>query len=341
MPGTDIGIDLGTANVRIYLHGKGVVLHEPAVAAVDLDSEEVIATGSEAYQMLGRTCERVQVVHPLVNGVISDYDLAQSILSVYMKKVGGSAVFMPRVVVSVPCVITEVQKRAVVDAISSTGVRRICLIEEPVAAAIGAGVDIAKPHGVFVVDVGCGTTDMAVMSLAGIAVSQSVQTAGDAFDDSIIRYVRRKYGLIIGKRMAEQAKIEAGCVSPQQEVYTCRVKGRNALTGLPQWVDVTGAEQMETLLEPAMDIVRAVQNTLEMTPPELMGDIYEDGLYLTGGSARLRGFDTLLHKETRVPVMVPEEPENCVVVGAGKATRFIDDMENKQYGILNPLSAAY
>lgn len=341
MPGTDIGIDLGTANVRIYLRNKGIILSEPSVAAIDLDSEEMVATGQEAYKMVGRTCDRVQVVRPLVNGVISDYDLAQNMLSVYMKKIGGSAVFMPRVVVSVPCVITEVEKRAVVDAISSTGVRRICLIEEPVAAAIGAGVDIAKPHGVFVVDIGCGTTDMAVMSLSGVAVSQSIKTAGDVFDDHIIRYVRRKYNLIIGKRMAEQAKIEAGCVYPQEETLTCRVKGRNALSGLPQWVDITGEEMLEALLEPAMEIVQAVQNTLESTPPELMSDVYEDGMYLTGGSARLRGFATLLRKKTRIPVIESEEPENCVVTGAGKATKFIDDMENKQYGILNPLSATY
>ena len=341
MLGTDIAIDLGTSFIKIYLDGKGIVLREPSVVAVNQDTETVVAVGREAYKMIGRTSERMNVVYPLFNGVISDFDLARHLVTHYLREISGSKVFMPRVVVSVPCEITEVEKRAVVDSISSSSVRKICLIEEPVAAALGAGIDISAPHGSLVIDVGGGTTDMAVLSLSGISISTSIKTAGDLFDDCIIKYIRRKYNLIIGKRMAEQAKMEAGCVYSQEETLTCRVKGRNALSGLPQWVDITGEEMLEALLEPAMEIVQAVQNTLESTPPELMSDVYEDGMYLTGGSARLRGFATLLRKKTRIPVIESEEPENCVVTGAGKATKFIDDMENKQYGILNPLSATY
>ncbi|HIY28079.1 MAG TPA: rod shape-determining protein [Firmicutes bacterium] len=341
MSGTDIAIDLGTSSVKIYLDKKGIVLNEPSVIAVDTVTDSIVAVGTDAYKMIGRTSPRTAVVRPLNNGVISDFGLAQELIRYYLKKVSGSRVFMPRVVVSVPCAITEVEKRAVVDAISSTGVRRICLIEEPVAAAMGAGVDISQPHGTFVVDVGGGTTDMAVISLSGVAISASMQVAGDTFDDRIIKFIRRKYGLIIGEHMAEEAKIAIGCVYPQTAVRTFRVKGRNALTGLPQWTDITSEEVMEAILEPAMQIVRRVQETLESTPPELMGDVYEDGIILTGGSAHLAGFGTLMEKKTKIAVHVAEEPENCVANGAGKAIRYIDDMENKEYGVLNPLSAAY
>ena len=227
MLGTDIAIDLGTSTVKIYLDGKGVILKEPAVVAYNVETEEVVAIGSEAYAMVGRTSDRIDVVQPLCNGVISDFDLAQYLISHYMKQISGSKVFMPRVVVSVPCLITEVEKRAVVNAISSAGVRKICLIEEPVAAAMGAGVKIDEPHGTLIVDIGGGTTDMGVLSLSGIAISRSIKTAGNAFDEAIIKYVRRKYNLIIGKRMAEEAKIAIGCVYPRKEMVKHRVKGRN------------------------------------------------------------------------------------------------------------------
>ena len=341
MLGTDIAIDLGTSTVKIYLDGKGIVLNEPSVIAYEEDTDRVVAIGKEAYAMVGRTSSKISVVHPLYNGVISNFELAQYVIHYYLKKISGSKVFMPRVVVSVPCGITEVEKRAVVDAISATGVRKICLIEEPVAAAMGAGVDISVPHGCFVIDIGGGTTDMAVISLSGVAISRSIKIAGDAFDEAIIKFVRRKYNLIIGQRMAEEAKLAIGCVYPKQKETTYRVKGRNVMTGLPQGTDLTAEEVLEALIEPAMQIIHTAQEVLENTPPELMGDIYTDGIILTGGSAQLSGFDTLISKKTKMPVFVPEEPQNCVAIGAGKAIQFIDDMENRNYGILNPLSAVY
>ena len=341
MLGTDIAIDSGTSTVKIYLDGKGVILKEPAVVAYNVETEEVVAIGSEAYAMVGRTSDRIDVVQPLCNGVISDFDLAQYLISHYMKQISGSKVFMPRVVVSVPCLITEVEKRAVVNAISSAGVRKICLIEEPVAAAMGAGVKIDEPHGTLIVDIGGGTTDMGVLSLSGIAISRSIKTAGNAFDEAIIKYVRRKYNLIIGKRMAEEAKIAIGCVYPRKEMVKHRVKGRNAMTGLPQWADISCDEMLEALIEPAMQIIYTVQEMLEKTPPELMGDVYSDGIILTGGSSQLFGFDKLISKKTKMPVRIAEEPDMCVARGAGLAIKYIEDIESKAYGVLNPLSAAY
>lgn len=333
MLGTDIAIDLGTSTVKIYLDGKGVILKEPAVVAYNVETEEVVAIGSEAYAMVGRTSDRIDVVQPLCNGVISDFDLAQYLISHYMKQISGSKVFMPRVVVSVPCLITEVEKRAVVNAISSAGVRKICLIEEPVAAAMGAGVKIDEPHGTLIVDIGGGTTDMGVLSLSGIAISRSIKTAGNAFDEAIIKYVRRKYNLIIGKRMAEEAKIAIGCVYPRKEMVKHRVKGRNAMTGLPQWADISCDEMLEALIEPAMQIIYTVQEMLEKTPPELMGDVYSDGIILTGGSSQLFGFDKLISKKTKMPVRIAEEPDMCVARGAGLAIKYIEDIESKAYGV--------
>ncbi|NLJ30659.1 MAG: rod shape-determining protein [Clostridiales bacterium] len=341
MLGTDIAIDLGTSAVKIYLDGKGIILNEPAVVAVNLETDQVVALGHEAYAMVGRTSDKIQVTHPLCNGVISNFDLAQYLISYYLKKIGDSKFFMPRVVVSVPCQITEVEKRAVVDAISAAGVRKICLIEEPVAAALGAGVDIAKPYGTLVVDVGGGTTDMAVLSLSGIAISRSLKIAGNVFDEAIVKFIRRKYNLLIGQRMAEEAKNAIGCVYPKKDETKHRVKGRNAMTGLPQYADISCDEMLEALIEPAMQIVRTLQEMLEKTPPELMSDVYSDGIILTGGSSRLFGLDTLISKKVKMPVRIAEDPDICVALGAGKAIKFIDDIENKAYGVLNPLSAAY
>lgn len=339
--GTDLAIDLGTSTTKIFLDGKGIILNEPSVVAVDVETDEVVATGQEAYNMVGRTSSKINVCMPLEGGVISDFDLAQYLIGTYLKKISQSHVVMPRVVVSVPCKITEVEKRAVVDAISASGVRKICLIEEPVAAALGAGVDIAAPHGTLVVDIGGGTTDMAVLSLSGIAISRSLKVAGNAFNEAIIKYIRKRYNLIIGRRMAEDAKLAIGCVYPRKDASTFRVKGRNAMTGLPQWADITSDEVLEALIDSVMQIIRTIQEMLEKTPPELVGDVYSDGMILTGGSAQLFGFDSLISKKVKMPVYVADDPQNCVALGAGKSIRFIDDIENKAYGILNPLSAAY
>lgn len=339
--GKDIAIDLGTSTIKIYMEGKGIVLNEPAVVAVDLINDEIIAIGNEAYAMLGRTSERVSVVQPLCHGVISDYDLIQYTIQSFLKKITDSKVFMPRVVVSVPCEMTEVQRRAVVDSISATGVRKICLIEEPIAAALGAGVNIEQPHGCLVVDIGSGTTDMAVISLSGIAISKTINIAGDVFDEAIIKYVRFKYHLLIGKRTAEDVKIAIGCVYPRTELVKHRIKGRNLITGLPQYADVTSDEMLECLLEPAMKITQEIQRVLQSTPPELMGDILSDGIIVTGASAQIYGFDKLIARKTEIPVRIADNPATCVVEGAGKAIQFIDDMDKKEYGVLNPLSDAY
>ena len=339
MIGTDIAIDLGTSRFKVYLDGKGIVLSEPSILAVDNVTDEVIAMGTEAYDMLGRTSERITVSRPLNNGVISDFSMAELLISHYLKQVSGSRMFMPRVVVSVPCGITEVEKRAVVDAITAAGVRKVCLIEEPVAAAIGAGVDIAEPHGTMIVDIGEGAADMAVISLNGIAIANSTHIAGANFNDAIVKYVRKKFNLLIGDRMAEEAKIAIGCAYPRKKLETFLLKGRHAMTGLPETVVMNSDEMIEALIEPAISIVRTVQETLEETPPELLADIFTDGIYLTGGSASLYGFSTLLSKKTKIPVVTFDNPENCVVLGAGKAIKYIDKIDSRTHGKLNPLVA--
>lgn len=336
--GTDIAIDLGTSTFKVYLDGKGIVLNEPSIIAVDNYTDEVIAIGTEAYDMLGRTSDRITVARPLSNGVISDLSMAEHLISHYLRQVGSSRLFMPRVVVSVPCGLTEVEKRAVVDAIGSAGVRKVCLIEEPVAAAIGAGVDIAVPHGTMIVDIGQGTTDMAVISLNGIAIAKSIHIAGADFNDAIIKYVRRKFNLVIGDRMAEEAKIAIGCAYPRKKRTTYLLKGRNALSGLPEATAMNSDEMIEALIEPSIAIIKTVQATLEETPPELLADIFTDGIYLTGGSANLYGFSTLLSKKTKIPVVTFENPQDCVVLGAGKAIKYIDKIDNRSHKT-NPLVA--
>ena len=298
MIGTDIAIDLGTSRFKVYLDGKGIVVSEPSIIAVDNLTDEVIAIGSDAYDMLGRTSERITVSRPL-----------QRIFHI------GA------------------------EAITAAGVRKVCLIEEPVAAAIGAGVDIAVPHGTMIVDIGEGATDMAVISLNGIAVANSCNIAGASFNDAIVKYVRKKFNLIIGDRTAEEAKIAIGCAYPRKTLLKYTLKGRNAMNGLPETTEMNSDEMIEALIEPAISIVRTVQETLEATPPELLADIFTDGIYLTGGSANLYGFSTLLSKKTKIPVVTFENPENCVVLGAGKAIKYLDKMDTRGHGKLNPLVA--
>lgn len=338
--GTDMAIDLGTAKLKIFMEGKGIVVNEPSVIAVDNVLNEIIAVGGEAYEMLGRTSERITVARPLHDGVISDFSLAEMLLSHYIKKVSGNKVFASRVVVSVPCGITEVEKRAVVDAITAAGIRKVCLIEEPMAAAIGAGVDIAQPHGTIVVDIGEGTTDIAVISLSGIAIDNSIHLAGSDFNEAIVKYIRKNFNLVIGNRTAEECKIAIGCAYPRKELLTYVVKGRNLLNGLPEVREVNSDQIIEALIEPSIQIIRTVQETLEQTPPEMLSDIFTDGIYLTGGSANLYGFSTLLSRKTRIPVVTFESPEDCVVLGAGKATQFIDKIDNTSRA-KNPLVAYY
>ncbi len=338
--GTDVAIDLGTSRTRIFIHGKGIMVNEPSVVTVNLENETIAAVGEEAYLMLGRTSSRMDVVYPLSGGVISDFGLVEAMITLLLKGVVSSKIGMPRAIACVPGEITEVEKRAVVNAVSGAGIRRVCLIEEPVAAAMGAGVDIETPHGSFVVDIGGGTTDMAVISLGGISVSHSIKQAGNTFDDEIIKYVRKKYNMLIGKRTAEQAKINIGCVVPGISDDTYRIKGRNLVTGMPDWVDLTADEMVEPLIETAETIVNYVQDTLEETPPELTGDIYNSGIILTGGSSQLKGLDVLINRATNLKVSIAEDPSNCVVRGCGEAIKYIDRLNKSDSGV-NPIIDQY
>ncbi len=338
--GLDIAIDLGTSRTRIYLENKGKVIDEPSVITVDVENDRIVAVGEDAYPMLGRTSSRYQAVYPLSGGVISDLGLVEAMISAFLRKVITSRIGMPRAVACVPGEITDVEKRAVVNAISCAGIRRVCLIEEPVAAAIGAGLDIKNPHGSFVVDIGGGTTDLAVMSLNGIAVSRSLKQAGNVMDEEIIKYVKRRYNMLIGKRTAEDAKIHIGCVLPGLLKGSFRIKGRNVITGMPMWVDLSPDEMVEPLKETAGVIVRQVQDVLEETPPELIGDIHSDGIFLTGGASQIAGIDTLIRLATDLQVTIAEEPADCVVKGCGKSLKYIDLVKRNQTTI-NPISDRY
>lgn len=339
--GMDVAIDLGTSRTRIFLPNKGIVVDEPSVITINLENENIMAVGQKAYLMLGRTSSRMDAVFPLSGGVISDFGLVEAMISIMLKGVVSSRIGMPRAVACVPSDITEVEKRAVVNAISGAGIRKVCLIEEPVAAAMGAGIDISSPHGTFVADIGGGTTDMAVISLSGIAVSRSIKQAGNAMDDEIIKYVKRRYNMLIGKRTAEEAKMKIGCVVPGIIKGKHRIKGRNLITGMPMWVDLDAGEMVEPLRETAEIIVRNIQDILEETPPELIGDVYTDGIILTGGGSLVSGIDTLIRISTELKVTVAEEPASCVVKGCGQAIRYIDRLNKPDRGGINPITDHY
>ncbi len=338
--GLDVAIDLGTSRTRIFLQNKGKLVDEPSVITVDHENESIVAVGEEAYNMLGRTSSRYSAIYPLSGGVISDLGLVEAMISTLLKRVVASRIGMPRAVACVPGEITEVEKRAVVNAISCAGIRRVCLIEEPVAAAIGAGVDISSPHGSFVVDIGGGTTDMAVISLSGIAVSRSVKQAGNVMDDEIIKYVKRRYNMLIGKRTAEEAKKAIGCVVPEVAEGTFRIKGRSMVTGMPAWADVEAEEMIEPLREIADTIVGHIEDVLEETPPELIGDIHSDGIILTGGTSQVKGLDKLIKAATSLDVTVAENPADCVVNGCGDSLKYIDKLK-KAEGSVNPITDRY
>ena len=339
--GLDVAIDLGTSRTRIFLQNKGIVVDEPSVITIDLENDDVIAVGQEAYMMLGRTSSKISAMYPLSGGVISDFGLVEAMIGTMLRRVVSSKIGMPRAVACVPSEITEVEKRAVVNAISGAGIRRVCLIEEPVAAAIGAGLDINSPHGSFVVDIGGGTTDMAVISLSGIAVSRSIKSAGNVMDDEIIKYVKRKYNILIGKRMAEDAKMAIGCVVPGIISGTYRIKGRNALTGMPMWIDLNADEMVEPLREIAENIVSQIQEILEETPPELIGDIYTDGIVLTGGGSQIKGIDMLIRQATQLKVRIADNPGDCVILGCGNSIKYIDALNKADRGGINPITDQY
>ena len=323
---TDIGIDLGTATVIIYVKGKGIVLKEPSVVAYDTRSGKVLCVGREAYTMIGRTPDRIRAVKPLDQGVISDNELCEKMLQHFLKKVYQNALLKPRVALCVPSAITDVESRAVVDAAVKAGARKVYLIEEPVAAAIGAKIDISKPAGHLVLDIGGGTADIAVLSLNGIVQKESIKLGGDKFDQAVVRYLRERYGLLIGEKMAELVKREIGTVAREPETDSFEVKGRNLTTGLPEKRRISAAELRPCLLEIAQQIVGTMQSVLERTPPELVGDIYTNGITMTGGGSLLHGMDKLLEKQTKIPTRIAEDPVDCVAIGTGKSFDYLDKL---------------
>lgn len=325
---SEVGIDLGTANVLVYIKGKGIVLNEPSVVAINNDTDEILAVGEEARQMLGRTPANIVAVRPLRDGVISDYDITERMLKYFIRKTCGSGrFFKPKIMVCVPSGVTEVEKRAVREAATQAGGKDVYLMEEPVAAAIGAGIDIAKPDGVMVIDIGGGTTDIAVISLGGIVASTSVKIAGDKFDEAIIKYMRKAHKLYIGERTAEELKTTIGTAFPRDEVVTKECRGRDLVTGLPKSVDVTSDEMMDALEEPLCAISEAVHNVLEKTPPELAADISNSGIIITGGGALLYGIDRRIEDRTGIKVVIAEDPKSCVAIGTGKALDELDKLE--------------
>ena len=317
----DIGIDLGTANTLVFMKGKGIVMREPSVVAVDVRTEDVLAVGTQAKEMIGRTPGSIVAVRPLKDGVIADFDITATMLKHFIRKaLHNSSFSRPRVVVCIPSGVTEVERRAVEDAARQAGAKDVEVVEEPMAAAIGAGLPVAEPTGSMVVDIGGGTAEVAVISLGDIVTSVSVRVAGDKFDEAIISYVKKKYNLLIGERTAEDIKIRIGSAYPTEETEnaTMEIKGRNLVDGLPKNVVVSADEVREALGDSLQTIVEAIKNTLEKTPPELSADIIDHGIMLTGGGALLRGLDQLVSRETGMPVHVAERPLDCVVDGTGK-----------------------
>lgn len=337
----DIALDLGTCNTRIFINEKGKVLDEPSVITYDAIENEILAAGKEAYRMLGKTPTRIHAVYPLEGGVIAELDLVEEMIGIFLSNVSNSKVIMPRVVACIPGEITEVEKRAVVNAISSFGVRRVYLIESAKAAAMGAGLDITSPHGCMIVDIGGGTADIAVLSLGGVSVSKTIKDVGRQMDEEIIKYVRRKYSLIIGNTTAEQCKMAIGCVMPPEEEKVFRVKGRDSMRGLPRFVDMKSSEIFEAISETAIGVVKGIMEVLEKTPPELIGDIYTDGITISGGLAKLEGFPELITHFTKLNVNLAEDASDCVVKGCGSAIAYIADAENNALANVNPLLAAY
>ncbi len=326
----DIGIDLGTATVVACVKGKGIVLREPSVVAINKTTKEVLAVGKEAEKMIGRTPGNIIAIRPLRNGVISDFTATSKMLKYFINKAcskGGFGRF--RMMICVPSQITEVEKRAVIDVAIQTGAKKAYLIEEPVAAAIGAGIDISKPCGNLVVDIGGGTTDIAVISIGGSVVSSSLKTAGDKFNKDIIKYIKKKYNILIGERTAEKIKMGIGCVYPREEDITMEARGRNLNTGLPITIKLKSSEIMVALIESAMQIVESVKSVLEKTPPELTADISDKGIYMTGGGSLLYGLDRLLEENTGINVMIAQDAISCVAIGTGKALENLDALDAK------------
>ncbi len=331
----DIGIDLGTASVLVYVKNKGIVLNEPAVVAIDNNNGNVLAVGEEARMMLGRTPGGIVAIRPLREGVISDYEVTEKMLKFFIEKITGGVsmfkMFKPKIMVCVPSGVTEVEKRAVIDATTEAGAREVYLIEEPIAAAIGAGIDISRPNGSMVVDIGGGTTDIAVISLGGIVESASIKVAGDTFDDAIIRYMRKNHSMLVGERTAEEIKKTIGSAFPREEEVSMDIRGRNLVSGLPEIREITSTEMLSALKDSVVQIADAVHSVLEKTPPELSADISDKGILMTGGGSLLWGLDKLIQKRTGIDAYVAEDAISCVARGTGEALNSIKLMSKSSY----------
>lgn len=331
----DMGIDLGTANTLVYVKGKGIVLREPSVVAINNITKKPLAVGTEAKQMIGRTPGNIVAIRPLKDGVIADFDVTQTMLKQFIEKITNKSAFTsPRIIVCFPSGVTEVERRAIDEATKSAGARDVVLMEEPMAAAIGAGLPVDEPTGSMIVDIGGGTTEVAVISLGGIVTSKSLRVAGDELDQSIINYIKKEYNLMIGERTAEQIKMQIGSAfaNEDEEELSMDIKGRDLITGLPKTINVTETQIRSALREPVISIIEAIKTTLEKTPPELAADIMDKGIMLAGGGALLRGLDTLINNETHMPVHIAESPLDCVALGAGKALDKFDIISKQQRG---------
>jgi rod shape-determining protein MreB len=321
----DIGIDLGTANTLVYMRGKGIIIREPSVVAVDTKTDRAKYVGQEAKDVIGRTPGSIVAVRPLKDGVIADFEITTTMLNEFIRKALKNRMFTKaRVIICIPSGVTAVERRAVKEAAENAGAKRVNIIEEPMAAAIGAGLPVSEPQGSMIVDIGGGTSEVAVISLGGIVASRSVRVAGDAFDTAIINYIKKKYNLLIGEITAENVKIAIGSAYPEKDEMSMEIKGRNLLNGLPENITVTSEEIREALAEPISHVIEAIKVTLEKTPPELAADIIDQGITLAGGGALIRGLDKLIHKETGMPVNVAENPLDCVAAGTGKVLEDLD-----------------
>jgi rod shape-determining protein MreB len=325
----DIGVDLGTATVLVYIKGKGIVLREPSVVAIDRDTNRIIAIGEEARRMLGRTPGNIVAIRPLREGVIADYDTTESMLRHFIEKVAGRSMFFkPRIMVCVPSGVTTVEKRAVLEAAMQAGARKTYLIEEPLAAALGAGLVISEPCGSMVVDIGGGTTDVAVLSLGGIVVSESLRVGGDKFDEALVRYIKKEYNIMIGERTAEEIKVNVGTAYPAGRNESMEIRGRDLVSGLPKTMRIGSTETREALAEPISLIIECVKTVLEKTPPELAADIVDRGIVMTGGGSLLHGLDRLISQETGIPTYLADDPLSCVALGTGKALESLETLQD-------------
>jgi rod shape-determining protein MreB and related proteins len=334
--GNDMGMDLGTSNTLVYLKGKGIILKEPSVVAIDKNTKKVLAVGSEAKRMVGRTPSNIVAVRPLRNGVIADFEVTEQMIRYFIRKVNNKRSLMkPRIVIGVPSGITEVERRAVRESAEQAGAREVYLIDEPMAAAIGSNIAINDPSGSMIVDIGGGTTELAVISLGGLVLANSLRIAGDEFDESILQYFRKKYSLLIGERTAEEVKIKIGSVFPLKEELSMEVKGRDLISGLPKTILITSEEVRKALSEPMKSIVEIIKDTLEETPAELSADLVDKGIVLSGGGALLRGIADMISHETELPVTIAEDPLLCVAMGAGRYLEAMEDNANLRKPILS------